>query len=190
MCCLAAVVLAAACSSSESKPAPSQYYRDGGIAFKYPAGWTATPRTNRLPTRSLIIKSTSAALVIIDVKRPERAMSLRAYADSFGALMRSATPIGKMGTSSFSNIQHVDGFDILVEHFTLSLLNVDVPHTRTYGRMTGPAGVCFLTSQTADNEKEQSSAGFEEIFGTFECGAPNSADSGAAATDSALTHAH
>ncbi len=188
-CCAAALALAAACSSSDDKPAPSQHYREGGIAFDYPDGWTAHPRVHGRTTHSLIINSTRAALVIVDVKSPERALNLRAYADSFGALTRGATPIGKMGASSFGNVQHIDGFDVLVEHFTLTLLNVDVPHTRTYGRMTGPAGVCFLTAQTADNEKALASPGFEEIFATFECGAPNAADSDSVA-DSALQHAH
>jgi hypothetical protein len=186
--CGAALLLAAACSLSDGKPAPSQHYREGGIAFDYPDGWSTSGRTSTHRTRSLIIKSTRAALVIVDVKPPERALDLRAYADSFGTLMRTATPIGKMGTSSFGNIQHIDGYELLVEHFTLSLLNVDVPHTRTYGRIPGPAGVCFLTAQTADNEKEMVSKGFEEIFATFECGAPNGADS--AAADSALQRAH
>jgi hypothetical protein len=187
--CAAVLVLAGACSSSTDKPAPSQHYRDGGIAVEYPDGWSAHERPHAKRAHSLIINSTRAALVIVDVKPPARALSLRAYADSFGALTRAATPIGKMGASSFGNIEHIDGFDVLVEHFTLTLLNVDVPHTRTYGRMTGPAGVCFLTAQTADNEKALVSPGFEEIFATFECGAPNAADPDSAA-DSALQHAH
>ena len=189
--CAAVLTLAAACSSSDDKPAPSQHYRDGGIAFDYPDGWSTHDRPHARRAHSLIVNTTRAALLVIDIKPPERALTLRAYADSFGALTRAATPIGKMGASSFGNIQHIDGYELLVEHFTLTLLNVDVPHTRTYGRMTGPAGVCFLTAQTADNEKTLVSAGFEEIFATFECGAPNAAAGpDTAAADSAQQRAH
>jgi hypothetical protein len=100
------------------------------------------------------------------------ALELREFAETFARSTQESTTAGDISDSTFTEVQESDGYETLTDRFSIALLGVNVPHTRTYYRQEFDGRVCYILLQVADEDSAMVTSGFEQIVSSFKYAAP------------------
>ncbi len=150
---------------------PNAYAKDG-LQFEMPGNWEVTEDAEAGPFRYLFVEEPGDALVVVQLFPAADAADLRGYAEGFSKQSAAATKTGTLSASSFGNVSTSDGYEMLTETFSISLMGETVPHTRNYRRKVCGAHVCFVIAQVADEDRADVVAGFTQLVSSLTYKAP------------------
>jgi len=120
----------------------------------------------------LFVESPGNAIVVVQLQPPDTAPALTEFGRTFARSAADGTPVGVVGASTFAEPEEEDGWEVLRERFTISLMGESVPHTRVFRRRVMDGRVCFLVSQVADEDRARVRRGFEEVVRSLRYEAP------------------
>ncbi|MEO1270058.1 MAG: hypothetical protein AAFX99_18375 [Myxococcota bacterium] len=144
-------------------------YRKGGLSFSYPGNWTITEDSEDGGIRSVFIETPGDALMTIQVYPEASAQELKDYAKAFSEKSDENMPVIDMGSSDVTPLSDEGGYTRLEETFVVSLLGVDIPHTRMYRKRACGDRVVFVMTQVADEDRDKTEAGFAQVATSFNC---------------------
>jgi hypothetical protein len=148
---------------------PASYAKQD-IRFSYPRNWEVTEDVQREGYRYLFVESPGAAMFIAQIYSKQDAVPLSKFAERFSAQARQDIPVANIGRSSFSAIEKatVSGRKKGIrEGLSLTLLGMQVPHTREYYLIDANDKIAYLISQTATEDLSKVQPGFNLIFRSF-----------------------
>ena len=166
-CLVIAMLLLVGCGERSATTVGPRIYDRAGVEFEYPQAWEVTTDTQQAGPRYLFVETPGAALVIIQIHSADDASAIQYFAQDFARSAREETAVGNVSESTFGGVEEADGYEIVTERFTITLLGVNVPHTRTYRRKSIADNVCFIIAQVADEDRSKVTKGFEQIFSSF-----------------------
>ena len=155
------------CGERSARTDNPRSYNKTGIEFKYPRNWKVTEDVQQAEFRYLFVETPGNALLIIQIYSADDALEIQDFAKNIDHSVKEETPVGNVSASTFSSVNKSDGYEILTEQFSITLLGETVTHTRTYRRKPIGSKVCFIIAQVANEDFSKVTKGFEQIFSSF-----------------------
>ncbi len=166
------LLLLVGCGERSAKTDNPRSYNKAGIAFEYPGNWEVTEDEQLAGLRYLFVETPGDAIVIIQIYSADDALEIRDFAQNFARSAQEETPFGNVSASVFSSVEKSNGYEILTERFSITLLGENVPHTRIYRRKPVDNKVCLIVAQVAVEDLSKVTMGFEQIFSSFKYETP------------------
>lgn len=139
-------------------------YRNAGIAFSYPDGWTVA-HDGSDPMRFIAVRSASGAMLTIHLIREEKAPAVDVFASQYaryaGGLAADAN-----GTSEFGEVGRGRDSQNIVERFIRMRGEKPVPHTRVFWRGYSGSYAVFITAESSEAEPDVA-AKFDTIIASL-----------------------
>jgi len=161
------LLLLSSCGERTARIDKPESYNSGGLQFEYPGNWKVTDDTDQDEIRQITVESPGDAIVIIQLFPALGEVGIQDYAQIFSSAARENTPIGIISPSEFSNVEGADGYEILKEKFSISVLGQSTPFTRTFRRKVIDDTVCFIVANVSDEDQSKVVRGFEQICETL-----------------------
>lgn len=142
-------------------------YSDEHMSFSVPADWKVTMHGKRGGCGYAFVEAPGEAVVFIKGVPVTQDKGLDQTAAKFSKDASPRVPMLKIksgGMTAFADKRYGRG---LKERVTLTLLNVDVPHTRYYRMWRAEPCVFYIMTQVADEDAVSVESGFREILATF-----------------------
>lgn len=164
---LVALLPALAGCERKARTDEPNHYSVGGVQFDYPANWKVTEDTELGAIRHIVVGTPGNALAIIQVYPAAEASDIRTFAEQFAAATKESVPLGEVTPSTFGEVVQSDGYEVLGETFSITVLGQRVPHSRTYRRKAFGDAVAFIITQVSDEDRADVMAGFEQLSQSF-----------------------
>jgi hypothetical protein len=132
-----------------------------------------TEDTQESGRRFLIVEAPGSAIVLIEIYSADDALEIQDYAQALSRSAQEESSVANFNASTFSGVVKSDGYEILAEQYSVTFLETNVPHTRTYRRKPIDNKVYFLMEQVADEDRSQATKGFKQISSSFRYGLPS-----------------
>lgn len=165
-------LLLAGCWESPADISNPQTYDKDGLTFTYPGNWKVVEDVAGDPVRYLFVESPGEALVIVQVDSSGQAKSLKPFAESFSQRAATETPIGSTGQNEFGPLETRAAYEAIQEKFSITLLSVEVSHTRVYLRKASGDTTLFIINQASDEDLASVEPGFDQISTSLEMQEP------------------
>lgn len=165
---IAIALLLAGCWESPADISKPQAYDKDGLTFTYPGNWTVTEDVAGDQLRYLFVETPGEALVVIQVDSSGQAENLKPFAESFSQRATTETPVGDIAQNEFGPIEKRAGYEAIQEKFSITLLSVEVPHTRIYLRKALEDVTLFIINQAANEDLASVEPGFDQISESLE----------------------
>lgn len=142
-------------------------YDKAGITFKYPGNWAVTEDEQQEGFRYLFIETSGDAFIGINIYSVDDALEIKDFAQKLAHSTQEEIQVGNIGESVLSSVEKSNGYEILTERYSITILGVSVPHTRIYRRKSDANKVYFIIAQVSDEDLQKVTKGFEQIFSSF-----------------------
>ena len=150
----------------------SKHYENKGISFKYPGNWKVTKDIEEDSFRYLFIESPGEAIVRIEIYLNDESLSLREFAELSIDVFKSELPkIFKVKdlrkVDPVQNSVSSNSYDRYKYQFNLNGIGVSIPHTQEYFLTKSDFYSTFIMNQSADEDVELVSGGFELLLNSL-----------------------
>ena len=150
------------CGEPKADVSTPQTHSSGAITLDYPKNWKITEESITSGIHSFFIETNGNALVIFQSYPAEDADDLPVFSKSF-SYAATETPVGKIAGATFAGLPNEDGFEWILEDFTINLLGESIPHRRLYGTKDVGGKRLFLILQVASEDSAKIESGFQLI---------------------------
>jgi hypothetical protein len=157
----------AGCGEPQADLSKPKTHRSAAITFKYPASWKVSDELVTPEIHHLFIETPGNAVVILQSYRSEEADDLQSFSKAFSSVATTEMPIGKMVGTTFADMPETDGYQWIVENFSIKVLGESVPHRRIYGTKEIGERQVFLIFQVATEDYPKAKAGFQLILNSL-----------------------
>lgn len=165
-------LLLAGCWETPADISNPQTYDKDGLTFTFPGNWTVTEDVTADQLRYLFVETPGEALVVVQVDSSGHTENLKSFAESFSQRATTETPIGDMAQNEFGPIEKRLAYEVIQEKFSITLLSVEVPHTRIYFRKASGDKTIVIINQAADEDLASVNPGFDQISNSLEMKTP------------------
>jgi len=164
---LVALLLTFAGCERKARTDKPKHYSGGGVQFDYPANWKVAEDTELGTIRHIVVETPGNALAIIQIYPAAEASDIKTFAEQFAAAAKENIPIGEVTPSTFGEVVQSDGYEVLGETLSFTVLGQRVPHSRTYRRKVFGDAVAFIITQVSDEDRTNVMPGFEQLSQSF-----------------------
>jgi hypothetical protein len=155
-------ILFMGCGEPKADVSTPKTHSSGAITLDYPKNWKITEESITSGLHSFFIETNGNALVVFHSYPAEDADELPVFSKSFSDAA-TETPIGKIADATFATLPNEDGFDWILEDYTMNFLGESIPHRRLYGTKDIGGKRLFLILQVAAEASAKVESGFQLI---------------------------
>jgi hypothetical protein len=155
-------ILFTGCGEPKADISTPKTHSSGAITLDYPKNWKITEESITSEMHSFFIETNGNALVIFQSYPSEDADDLPAFSKSFSDAA-TETPVGKVAGATFAGAPDKDGYEWILEDYTINLLGESIPHRRRYGAKNIGDKRIFLIFQVASEDSAKVESGFQLI---------------------------
>lgn len=143
-------------------------HNNAGLEFQYPGNWKVAEDGKKGELRHLLIESPGIGLLVTIFMLPaDDARDIQGFAEIYARSFKEEVPFGDVTDSVFGSIRQSGEYEILSEQFSMDILGVKTPHTRTYRRKSVADQVCFVVDQVADEHHSKVAKGVELVVSSL-----------------------
>lgn len=164
---LALCLLATGCAIAPKPITGPQTFKDASMSFSVPADWKVTMHGDGVGCGNAFVEAPGEAVVFIKGLPIKKDPGIQKYARGFSRTASSWTPFGKISSQGFHSFTDKQFGTGMKEPFTVTLLGVEVPHTRVYRKRTGSHCVFYILTQVSDEDAASVESGFQQILNSF-----------------------